>query len=155
MEEYCTACSPAVNVEVPPLCKATANVEFATIWCVVTRWREISKCCRLRQSKARNRRIVNSFDCGCVCNSRVTASWEVFVPELEVVTITPVIISYIIERERCLDSLSCRGITINSQPLTLVIIIGLRVLLPLNSRIYMQDYKDKVQSFYLVISDIY
>jgi len=126
IKEYGAACFPAISVEEKSLVEATTNIELTTIIGVVTSRRKSCKRCRSWQSKARNRRVINSLGSYSIIYTCCTC--EIFIPIIPVVWFTPVIISYIIERERCLYSLSCRGITINSQPLILVIIIGLKFL---------------------------
>ena len=126
IKEYGAACFPAISVEEKSLVEATTNIELTTIIGVVTSRRKSCKRCRSWQSKARNRRVINSLGSYSIIYTCCTC--EIFIPIIPVVWFTPVIISYIIERERCLYCLGCRGITINSQPLTLVIIIGLKFL---------------------------
>ena len=120
IKEDCIACFPAISIEVPTSVPYTTNIELATIIGVGTSRSKSCKSCRFGLNKPRWGRGVDCFCCCCICYARIAC--EILVPELVAMAATPVIISYIIERKRCLYSLSCRGITINPQPLTLVII---------------------------------
>ena len=123
IKEYSTSSFPPISVKIPTFRETTTNIELATICCISTCRCKSCKRCSFWLNKPRWGRGVDCFCCCCICYARIAC--EIFVPELVAMAVTPVIISYIIERKRCLYSLSCRGITINSLPRILVIIIGL------------------------------
>ena len=126
IKEYSTSRFPTIGVEEISLVETTTNIELTTVSGVVTSRSKSCKRCSFWLNKPRWGRGVDCFCCCCICYARITC--EILVPELEAMAAAPVIITYIIEREWVLNSSGCSLITTNSQPLTLVIIIGLKFL---------------------------
>ena len=126
IKEYSTSSFPPISVKIPTFRETTTNIELATICCISTSRSKSCKRCSFWLNKPRWGRGVDCFCCCCICYARIAC--EILVPELETMAAAPVIITDIIEREWVLNSSGCSLITTNSQPLTLVIIIGLKAL---------------------------
>jgi len=126
IKEDCIACFPAISIEVPTFREVTTHIVLTTITCILSCRSESCKCSSFWLNIPRWGRGVDCFCCCCICYAWITC--EILVPELEAMAAAPVIITYIIEREWVLNSSGCSLITTNSQPLTLVIIIGLKFL---------------------------